>query len=215
MRWAVVWQSLDYLLEGALWTLVIAVGVLAIGTALGLVFGLLRLVKTPLVAAPVRAYVEVARGTPLIMQMFFIYYGLPPALGVEIPPYVAVVLAMTVFASGNSAEIVRGAIESLPAGQFEAARSGGLGYLQTMRYVILPQALRRMLPPQMGLFTTLIKDTSLAAILGVFELTTAAQRTIERTLASFELYLFAAAVYFVICYPLSVYTRGVERRQVV
>ncbi len=213
MRWDAVWSSLGYLLAGAQQTVVIAVGVLVLGTVLGVAFGLLRLVRTPLVAWPVRAYVEVARGTPLIMQMFFVYYGLPAALQVEIPSYAAVVLAMTVFASGNTAEIVRGAVESLPKGQFEAARSTGLSRAQTMRHVILPQALRRMIPPQMGLFTTLIKDTSLAAILGVFELTTAAQRTIERTLASFELYLFAAAVYFLVCYPLSIYTRRVERRQ--
>lgn len=215
MKWEAVFGSLTYLLSGAVSTVLIAVGVLVLGTVLGVLFGLLRLVKNPIVAAPVRAYVEVARGAPLIMQMFFVYYGLPPVLGIEIPSYVAVVLAMTVFASGNSAEIVRGAIESLPAGQFEAARSTGLSYPQLMWQVILPQALKRMIPPQMGLFTTLVKDTSLAAILGVFELTTAAQRTIERTLASFELYLFAGAVYFLICYPLSVYARRVERSRVV
>lgn len=215
MKWEAVSGSLTYLLSGAVSTVLIAVGVLVLGTVLGVLFGLLRLVKNPIVAAPVRAYVEVARGAPLIMQMFFVYYGLPPVLGIEIPSYVAVVLAMTVFASGNSAEIVRGAIESLPDGQFEAARSTGLSYPQLMWQVILPQALKRMIPPQMGLFTTLVKDTSLAAILGVFELTTAAQRTIERTLASFELYLFAGAVYFLICYPLSVYARRVERSRVV
>jgi polar amino acid transport system permease protein len=107
---------------------------------------------------------------------------------------------------------VRGAIQSIPRGQMEAARSLGLSYVQAMRYVIFPQAIRRMIPPMMGLFTTLIKDTSLAAIVNVFELTTAARQVVERTLASFEIWLVVAGMYFLVCYPLSVLTQRLERR---
>ncbi|HEX4802465.1 MAG TPA: amino acid ABC transporter permease, partial [Myxococcaceae bacterium] len=107
-----------------------------------------------------------------------------------------------------------GAIQSIPRGQMEAARSLGFSYLQSMALVILPQAVRRMIPPMMGLFTTVIKDTSLAAIINVFELTTAARQIIERTLASFEIWIFAAGLYFLICYPISVLSQWLERRYV-
>jgi polar amino acid transport system permease protein len=147
------------------------------------------------------------------MQMFFIFFGLP-ALGIRLSTFPSAALAMSLFAAGNMAEIVRGAIDSLPTGQFEAAKSLGMSYLQMMIYVIIPQALRRMLPPMMGLFTTLIKDTSLAAIIGAFELTRAGQEVIERTFRSLEIYLVVAAFYFLICYPLSYYTRKVEKRRV-
>jgi polar amino acid transport system permease protein len=126
----------------------------------------------------------------------------------------AAALAMSLFAAGNMAEIVRGAIDSLSTGQFDAAKSLGMNYFQMMIYVILPQALRRMIPPMMGLFTTLIKDTSLAAIIGAFELTRAGQEVIERTFHSLEIYLVVAAFYFMICYPLSYYTRKIEKRRV-
>ena len=109
-------------------------------------------------------------------------------------------------------EVVRGAIQSIPRGQAEAARSTGLSGIQTMRHVLVPQALRRMLPPFVGLCTILVKDTSLAAIIGVFELTRAAQESIERTLHPFELYLTAAAIYFCLCFPLSVMAARAERR---
>jgi polar amino acid transport system permease protein len=112
----------------------------------------------------------------------------------------------------NTTEVLRGAIESIPVGQREAAWSTGLGYWPAMRHVILPQALRRMLPPFVGLCTILIKDSSLAAIIGVFELTRAAQESIERTFRSFELYLVTAAIYFVICAPLTFLSRRLEAR---
>ncbi|MBI5166812.1 MAG: amino acid ABC transporter permease [candidate division NC10 bacterium] len=210
MHWDIVTKNLWYLLWGTKSTLQIAGGVLIMGTILGFFLGLLRLSNNPLIGYPTRGVMEVTRGTPLIMQMFFIFFGLP-ALGLELPKYPAAVLAMTLFAGGNAAEIVRGAIQSLPKGQTEAAKSLGMNYSQTMTFVILPQAVRRMIPPMMGLFTTLIKDTSLAAIIGVFELTRATQETIERTFASFELYLTAAFIYFVICYPLSLLTQQAEK----
>jgi ABC-type amino acid transport system permease subunit len=119
---------------------------------------------------------------------------------------------MSLWMMANTAEVVRGGIQSIPRGQAEAARSTGLSGLQTMRYIIFPQAIRRMLPPFVGLCTILIKDTSLAAIIGVFELTRAAQETIERTFRSFEIYLLAAAIYFCLSYPLSLLAQRAEAR---
>jgi polar amino acid transport system permease protein len=194
-------------------TIALACLVIILGTFLGVIFGILKLSKNRLIRYPVSFIVELTRDTPIIMQMFFIFFGLP-ALGIRLNTFPSAALAMSFFAAGNTAEIVRGAIDSLPTGQFDAAKSLGMNYLQMMIYVIIPQALRRMLPPMMGLFTTLIKDTSLAAIIGAFELTRAGQEIIERTFRSLEIYLVVAAIYFIICYPLSYYTRKVEKGRV-
>jgi His/Glu/Gln/Arg/opine family amino acid ABC transporter permease subunit len=207
----VVVATLPYLLRGTLSTVGIAAAVIAAGTAAGVLLGLLRFVPWRRVAAVVAWLVEVVRAVPLLLLMFFIFFGLP-ALGLEIPTFPAAVLAMSLWMAVNTSEVVRGGIQSIPYGQFEAARSIGLSEIQAMRYVIFPQAVRRMIPPFVGLCTILIKDTSLAAIIGVFELTRAAQETIERTLRSFEIYLTAAAIYFLICFPLTRFAQRAEAR---
>lgn len=209
----VIVKNLPYLLSGVKFTLALACLVILIGTFLGLLLGLFKLSQSRLVRTPASFVIEMTRDTPIIMQMFFIFFGLP-ALGIRLNTFPSAALAMSLFAAGNTAEIVRGAIDSLPAGQFDAAKSLGMNYLQMMIYVIIPQALRRMIPPMMGLFTTLIKDTSLAAIISAFELTRAGQEVIERTFHSLEIYLVVAAFYFIICYPLSYYTRKLEKRRV-
>ncbi len=211
MSLAVVFHSLPYLLRGALNTVVIAVAVLVIGTAGGFVLGLLRFVPWRPVKVVIAWVVELVRAVPLLLLLFFIFFGLP-AIGVRIATLPAAVLAMSLWMMVNTAEVVRGGIQSVPRGQFEAAASIGLGGLQIMRHVIVPQAVRRMLPPYVGLCTILVKDTSLAAIIGVFELTRAAQETIERTLRSFELYLAAAVIYFLVCFPLTCVARKAETR---
>ena len=155
--------------------------------------------------------VEIIRAIPLLLQIFFIFFGLP-AIGLEIPTFPAAVLALSLWMMVNTAEVVRGGIQSIPSGQAEAAASTGLTRLQAMRYVIFPQAIRRMLPPYVGLCTILVKDTSLTAIIGVFELTRAAQETIERTFQSFPIYLVAAVIYFFLSYPLSVFAQRAEAR---
>lgn len=206
-----VLAALPYLLRGALSTVVISAAVIVVGTAAGVVAGLLRFLPWAPAGRAIAVIVELVRAVPLLLLMFFIFFGLP-ALGLRLPTFPAAVLAMSLWMTVNTAEVVRGGIQSIPRGQFEAARSVGLGWLATMRWVILPQAVRRMLPPFVGLCTILIKDTSLAAIIGVFELTRAAQETIERTLRSFEIYLLAAAIYFAICFPLTQVAQRAEAR---
>ncbi len=210
-KWDAVSGSLGYLMKGALATVELSVTVIVTGTVLGLVGGLLRVMPQPCVQRVVGAIVDGVRAVPLLLQMFFVFFGLP-ALGIEMPVFLSAVLAMTLWMAVNSTEVFRGAVQSIARGQSEAAYSTGLGYWQTMRFVIVPQAVRRMLPPFVGLCTILIKDSSLAAIIGVFELTRATQETIERTFASVELYLFAAAVYFVMCFPLTSLSRRLEAR---
>ena len=207
---SVLVQSLPHLLRGAVSTLALAAAVLAVGTALGLAVGLLRVLPGR-AGTVVGGAVELVRAVPLLLLLFFIFFGLP-ALGVRIPTFPAAVLAMSLWMAVNTAEVVRGGVQSISRGQFEAARSLGLGWASTMRFVILPQATRRMVPPFVGLCTILVKDTSLAAIIGVFELTRAAQETIERTLRSFEIYGAAAAIYFALCFPLTRLAARLETR---
>jgi len=207
---SVLVQSLPHLLRGTVSTLALAAAVLAVGTALGLAVGLLRVLPGR-AGTVVGGAVELVRAVPLLLLLFFIFFGLP-ALGVRIPTFPAAVLAMSLWMAANTAEVVRGGVQSISRGQFEAARSLGLGWASTMRFVILPQATRRMLPPFVGLCTILVKDTSLAAIIGVFELTRAAQETIERTLRSFEIYGAAAAIYFALCFPLTRLAARLETR---
>jgi len=211
MNLSVVLENLPYLLRGTVITLGISVAVILLGTSAGVAAGLLRFVPWTPVRRGVGWIVEFVRAVPLLLQIFFIFFGLP-AIGLKIPTFPAAVLAMSLWMMANTAEVVRGGIQSIPRGQGEAARSTGLSGIQTMRYVIFPQAIRRMLPPFVGLCTILIKDTSLAAIIGVFELTRAAQETIERTFRSFEIYLVAAAIYFCLNYPLSLLAQRAESR---
>lgn len=206
-----IFQSVPHLLRGAVSTLALAAAVLVVGSVLGLAVGLLRFMPWRAGAAAVGWAVELVRAVPLLLLLFFIFFGLP-ALGVRIPTFPAAVLAMSLWMAANTAEVVRGGVQSIPRGQFEAARSIGLGWVSTMRFVIVPQATRRMLPPFVGLCTILVKDTSLAAIIGVFELTRAAQETIERTLRSFEIYGVAAAIYFALCFPLTRLAARLETR---
>jgi His/Glu/Gln/Arg/opine family amino acid ABC transporter permease subunit len=211
MQWSVVPASMPYLFQGIRATLVLSVTVLVTGTAVGTLWGLLRVCPVPALQRVMTAVIEGVRSVPLLLQMFFIFFGLP-ALGIQMPVFLSAALAMTLWMGANLAEVIRGAIESIPRGQLEAAYSTGLTYGQAMRSVIVPQALRRMLPPFVGLCTILIKDTSLAAIIGVFELTRAAQETIERTFRSFELYLAVAGMYFIVCFALTSLSRTLERR---
>ena len=207
----VVADNLPYLLRGSVSTVTIALTVMMLGTVAGLVLGLLRFVPWRWLGVCIGILIELVRAVPLLLLMFFIFFGLP-ALGLRIPTFPAAVLAMSLWMAVNTAEVVRGGIQSIPRGQFEAARSLGLGGMAIMRHVIFPQAVRRMIPPFVGLCTILVKDTSLAAIIGVFELTRAAQEIIERTFRSFELYLVAAAIYFAICFPLTRFAQRAEAR---
>jgi His/Glu/Gln/Arg/opine family amino acid ABC transporter permease subunit len=207
----VVAASVPYLLRGAVSTVALAAAVMVLGTVAGVIVGLLRFTPWPRVSGAVAWAVEVVRAVPLLLLIFFIFFGLP-ALGVKLATFPAAVLALGLWMTVNTAEVVRGGIQSIARGQFEAARSVGLGELQTIRHVIFPQAVRRMIPPFVGLCTILVKDTSLAAIIGVFELTRAAQETIERTFRSFEIYLAAAAIYFVVCFPLTRLAQRFEAR---
>lgn len=210
MSWQTAFDALPYLLYGTMFTILLSMAVLLLGTVSGIAVGLLRFVPSRFVRKSVAWIVDIIRAVPLLLLIFFIFFGLP-SVGIELSTFPAAILAMSMWMLANTAEVVRGGIQSIPPGQWEAARASGLSELQMMRYVVFPQALRRMLPAYIGLCTILVKDTSLAAIIGVLELTYTAQQTIARTYMALEFYLIAAAIYFCLCFPLSWLAGRAER----
>jgi His/Glu/Gln/Arg/opine family amino acid ABC transporter permease subunit len=193
-------------------TLRLAVPALALGFVLGLFIGIARLARSRWVRIPATLYVEFFRGVPLVMVIFWFWFILPQALGVALPEYGIALTAFVVFEAAYFGEIVRAGVQSVPRGQVEAALSSGLGQAQTMRHVVLPQALRNMIPALVTQFIVLFKDTSLASIIGYVDLTKAAQIVNNREIRPFELYLFIAVIYWLCAYGMSRYAGYLERR---
>ena len=222
MHWNVVANNFDYLLVGAFpkgplgglaMTAILAVGGIFGAFWLGLGIGLMRIAKNRRLRWPAMVYIEIIRGTPLLMVVFWFYFLAPVLLGKTLPEAESALVALIVFTSAYIAEIVRAGVESLPKGQMEAARGTGLSHAQAMIHVILPQALFNMIPSFVNQFVSLTKDTSLAFIIGVNELTKAATQVNNRTLtAPTEIFITIAVLYFVICYCLTEFSRYLERR---
>lgn len=162
MSFQLVVQSAPFLLKGAVYTLELSLGGMAFGLVLGLAIALMRLSAVPGLSGLARAYVSFIRGTPLLVQLFLIYYGLAQ-FGIRLDPIPSALIGFTLNMGGYSSEILRGAIASIDRGQWEAAFCIGMSYAQAMRRVILPQAARVALPPLGNSFISLVKDTSLAA----------------------------------------------------
>ncbi|QGY41529.1 ABC transporter permease subunit [Pseudodesulfovibrio cashew] len=178
---------------------------------LGLGAGLMRLSRTWWIKYPAVCYVEMIRGMPLLLLIFWFYYLAPVITGQNLPAFSTTMVCFIIFTGAYVAEIVRAGVIALPKGQMEAARGSGLSHVQAMRLVILPQALRNMIPSFVNQFVSLTKDTSLAAILGVIELTrTGVQVDNREMVASFEIWITIAALYFLICYMLTSYSRRLE-----
>jgi His/Glu/Gln/Arg/opine family amino acid ABC transporter permease subunit len=220
MDFGAVWRNLDFLIVGGLLglgrfgggTLALAVPTILLALFAGVFVALARLSAL----APLRwlatGYVELIRGVPLVMVVFWFWFFIPIATGRPLPNYWVALIAFVVFEAAYIAEIIRAGIQSVPRGQVEASRATALSYAATMRHVILPQAFRNMLPSLVNQFIILFKDTSLASIIGYMDLTKAAQTVSVRELRPFELYLFIALVYFAFAYTLSLASRALERR---
>lgn len=211
-KWEVMWQSVPLLLTGVKWTIVITVIGLIFGFILGAVFGLLKLSRNKYLKKLASIYIESVRGTPLMVQVMFLYFGLPLALGMRIPPLTAGITAIAVNSGAYIAEIVRGAVQSIDKGQIEAGRSIGLNRYQTMRYVTWPQAFKRMIPPLGNQFIISLKDTSLLVVIGVAELTRQGQEIVADTFRAFEVWLTVAILYLIMTMTLSKLLGIVEKR---
>jgi His/Glu/Gln/Arg/opine family amino acid ABC transporter permease subunit len=203
--------NLPYLLRGALVTLWLALVVVTLGTLLGTGLGILATGQSRILRAAITVYIFALRGVPVLVVMFLGYYAFP-ALGLRVDAYVAVGVAQIVYVSAFTAEIVRSAILSVHPGQIAAAKSLGMRRGAILREVVLPQAVRIAIPPLLNNALTAVKQTSYASVVGAWELTYAAREIVERTLASFQIFLGVMAIYFAICYPLSLLARWYEKR---
>lgn len=221
MHWNVIANNFDYFLIGGYpkgplgglaMTVILAVGGIFGAFWLGLGVGLMRIAKARRLRWPAMVYIEIIRGTPLLMVVFWFYFLAPVLLGKTLPEAESALIALIVFTSAYIAEIVRAGVEALPKGQMEAARGTGLSHFQAMTHVILPQALFNMIPSFVNQFVSLTKDTSLAFIIGVNELTKAATQVNNRTLtAPTEIFITIALLYFVICFCLTELSRWLEK----
>jgi polar amino acid transport system permease protein len=206
-----LWDAL-LLLQGLVNTVRLCVLGLVLGAVIALVVGLARASRRPWLWVPAAAYVEVIRDSPLLMQLYVIFFALPILLKVEVPIFWAGVTALVVNGSAFMAEIVRAGVQAVGKDQWEAARSLGMGYVQVMRWIVMPQAVRVMIPPGVGLLIGLIKDSSIVSVLSYIELTRAGQILTEKTFLSFQVFGIVGALYFLLCYPLSRLALYSERR---
>jgi len=198
------------LMRGLKLTVEITIGGLFLGFILGSAAGLMKLSRNFFTRKIAGVYVEAIRGTPMLVQAMFLYYGVPMALGLRIPPITAGIIIIAVNSGAYIAEIVRGAVQSIHKGQFEAGRSIGLTNAQTMRYVIWPQALKRMIPPLGNQFIISLKDTSLLMVIGVGELMRTGQEITSVNFRAFEVYLSVACVYLVMTLSIAFVMRRIE-----
>jgi polar amino acid transport system permease protein len=200
-------------LGGLALTLALAAVALTLATPLGMVLALGRVSRFWFLHLPASAFVFFVRGLPLIMVIFWAYFLVPLALGTAVPSFITMIYALVFFEAAYLAEIIRAGIQSVPKGQVEAARSLGLSYTQCMARIVLPQALRNMIPSLVNQFVALTKDTSLAFIVGINELTYAASQVNNRTMTNpAEIFFIVAVMYFVICFSLTSLARHLESR---
>ena len=211
-KYSVMWESIPVLMTGVKLTILIAFFGLIFGFLLGSAAGLGKTSRNIFINKLSGIYVESVRGTPLMVQVMFLYFGLPLALGMRVPPLAAGVTAIAVNAGAYIAEIVRGAIQSIDKGQVEAGRSIGLTHFQALVYIIWPQAFKRMIPPLGNQFIISLKDTSLLVVIGVGELTRQGQEIIAVNFRAFEVWLTVAIIYLVMTMFISKMLNVVEKK---
>jgi len=207
-------NHLMFLLQGAGWTLVLSLMAFVGGGLLGFVVALCRISPNRTLRWTAIAYVQLIQGTPLLILMFLAYFGLS-ILGLNLPAIVAAGLSMTIYVSAYIGEIWRGCIQAVPRTQWEAAECLALSTAQRMRLVVLPQALRIATPPTVGFMVQIVKNTSLASVVGFVELARAGQMVNNSIFEPFVVFMLIAGLYFLLCFPLSWWSRQLERRLLV
>ena len=205
------WDILRNLLLASRWTLVLSLVSFVGGGLLGTGLLFLRIGRNRLGRIFVRGYTELFQGTPLLMQLFLAFFGLG-LFGVDVPAWLAAGLALILWTAAFLVEIWRGCVESIARGQWEASSSLGMGYLQQMRHVILPQAIRIAIPPTVGFSVQVVKGTALTSIIGFVELSKAGTVVTNATFQPFTVYGLVALIYFAFCWPLSKSSQVLERK---
>jgi polar amino acid transport system permease protein len=198
------------LMMGFILTLKISVASIIFAIIIGTIVGICRLSKEPVTKGLSLAYVELIRNTPLLVQIYIIYFFVGSML--RLSAFTAGTAALAIFAGAYVGEIVRSGIQSIHKGQMEASRSLGMSYAKAMRYIILPQAFKRIIPPLAGQFISLVKDSSLVSVIALADLMFQGQQAVARSYYAFEIYFTVAALYLVMTFALSMATQYIERR---
>jgi polar amino acid transport system permease protein len=206
-----LWDMLSNLLLAARWTLGLTLLAFVCGGAAGLALLALRVGPYRPGTMAAKLYIEAFQATPLLMQLFLVFFGLP-LLGVEVSPWLAAGVCLTLYASAYLGEIWRGCVEAIPRGHWDGGAALGLHYLAQLRLVILPQALRIAIPPTVGFLVQLLKSTAVTSVIGFRELTRIGEIMTNATFRPFAVYGMVALIYFVMCSPLTAYARSLERR---
>lgn len=201
-----------FFLNGAKFTLLLAFFTVLFGVLLGLLLAIMRISKSKFFNLIATAYIEFIRGTPVLVQLYIIYYALPNLLGVNLPDLVAAILALSINSSAYVAEIIRAGIQAIDKGQMEAARSLGMTQSMAMRYIIIPQSIKNILPALGNEFIVVIKESSIVSVIGIHELMYNADTVRGNTFRPFEPLIIAALMYFVMTFTLSKIMGAVERR---
>jgi polar amino acid transport system permease protein len=204
-------QIVADLLLAARWTVLLSAVAFLAGGLVGLLVLFARVSPSAVLRTATRHYIELFQGTPLLMQLFIIFFGLSLA-GLDVSPWTAAAVSLTLFTSAYLAEIWRGCVEAVPRGQWEASASLAMSYVEQMRYVVVPQALRLAVPPTVGFSVQVIKDTAVTSIIGFVELTKAGTMISNATFRPFLVYGIVGAIYFALCFPLSAGARWLEGR---
>jgi polar amino acid transport system permease protein len=205
------WNEILFILGAVRWTLLLSAVAFTGGTVGGLMVALARTGRIAWLRRVTAGFIMLFQGTPLLMQLFLAFF-VPGIFGLNVDPWAAAAVGLSLHAAAFLGEIWRGCIETVPRGQWEAATALGLSWAAQMRHVVLPQAFRIAIPPTVGFLVQLIKATSLASIIGFVELTRAAQIINNATFRPFTVFGLVALVYFAMCWPLSAYSRRMERK---
>ncbi len=205
------WDILRGLLLATRWTILLSLVSFIGGGTVGAILLFLRIGKNKVARVAVKYFVELFQGTPLLMQLFLAFFGLG-LFGIDVPAWLAAAVALILWSSAFLVEIWRGCVEAVAKGQWEASASLGMGYLQQMRYVIVPQALRIAVPPTVGFSVQVVKGTALTSIIGFVELSKAGTIITNATFQPFTVYGFVALIYFALCWPLSKSSQILERK---
>ncbi len=206
-----LWDIIRNLLLAGRWTVGLSIIAFIGGSTVGLLLLMLRLSKLPGMEPLVSAYVQLFQGVPLLVQLFLAYYGLG-LFGINTSPWVAAGMGLTFYTSAFLTEIWRGCVAAIPRGQWEASESLALNFYEQLRYIILPQAVRIAVPPTVGFLVQVIKGTALASVIGFMELTKVGKTIANATYSPFLIFSCVAVMYFLLCYPVSLVAKHLERK---
>ncbi len=205
-------NSIPLLIAGAGITIQITAISVGLGMIIGMFVGIARICNVKLLRVLATVYIDFLRGTPLLVQIFLIYFALPMVLGQRVDPFIAAITACGINSGAYIAEIFRAGIQAIDEGQMEAGRSLGMSWVQTMRYIIVPQAFKNIVPPLGNEFIALLKDSSLVSVIGFEELTRRGQLIIARTYGSLEIWITVAVIYLIMTLTISRLVSYIEKR---